>query len=83
MTDRKINGAVLQSGRLFKAGDEAELALVLPPFDVTRLIDKGVLSGDWSAPLLNDSTSGDLPSPVTHAAPPLSTPRKTNKRKKK
>lgn len=47
--NRKIEGAVVQFGRIYKAGDEAALALVLPQSDIDRLAAKGVLTGDWSS----------------------------------
>lgn len=78
MTDKQIHGAVLQSGRIYKAGDEAQLALVLPPIDVDRLVLAGVLMGDWSAPPLtewNDLMSGDSPPQETPDEPvPLPPP---------
>lgn len=46
-SNRTIVGSVIQSGRIYKAGDEAALAHVLPRKDTERLVAKGVLAGDW------------------------------------
>jgi hypothetical protein len=43
----KIEGAIIQSGRTYKAGDEDALAAVLSPENVQRLVRKGALSGNW------------------------------------
>ena len=73
MADKQIHGAVLQSGRIYVAGDEAALALVLPPRDVDRLLGRGVLSGDWSASLIHTSTDASNV-PETPAPPDVATP---------
>lgn len=43
----QIVGAVRHKGRLFTAGSEAELAKTLPRKDIDRLVEKGVLTGNW------------------------------------
>jgi hypothetical protein len=48
-TDRAITGAVIQSGRIYKAGDEDALALAMKGRSMDHLIEKGAISGDWSA----------------------------------
>lgn len=46
-TTPQIVGAVIESGRMYKAGDEAALAQVMRGKSVQHLIDNGTLSGDW------------------------------------
>ena len=48
-TSPQILGAVIESGRLYKAGDEAALAQVMRGKSVQHLLDNGTLSGDWGA----------------------------------
>lgn len=45
--NRKILGAVIQSGRIFKAGDEVAFAAAMKGRSVQHLIDNGTISGDW------------------------------------
>ena len=79
MADKQIHGAVLQSGRIYTAGDEAALALVLPPRDVDRLLGRGVLSGDWSASLIHTDASNvpETPAPLDDSTPPTLAPEPT------
>jgi hypothetical protein len=81
MTDpRTIVGSILQSGRIFKAGDEDALAKVLPAADSARLIAAGQLSGDWSA--ASSETPADQPSaeqPSTSRATRASTKKATKR----
>lgn len=53
-SERKIVGSVIQSGRIYKAGDEDALHAALPETDRHRLTASGQLTGDWS---------GDAPAP--------------------
>lgn len=46
---RRIVGGVNQGGRLYKAGDEEALAGVLTQKNIDRLVEKGVLAGNWSS----------------------------------
>jgi hypothetical protein len=45
---REIRGAVRLGGRIYTAGDEADLAEVLPAGSVARLKDAGVIRGTWA-----------------------------------
>lgn len=47
-SDRRIVGSVLQSGRIYRAGDEDALHAALPEADRDRLSAAGQLTGDWS-----------------------------------
>lgn len=44
---RKITGAILQGGRMYKAGDEEALAIALPKAQIVRLLAAKQLAGDW------------------------------------
>ena len=55
-TTPQIVGAVIESGRLYKAGDEADFATAMQGKSVAHLIEKGVIVGDWdTAPSASDA----------------------------
>ena len=62
MPERKIVGTIMQGGKFYRAGDEDALAEVmgkLPGKHMQRLIDKGVVEGDWE--LGSPADNGDPP----------------------
>lgn len=46
--NRSINGAVRVGTLVFKAGQEDELQEAASPSELKRLLDKGVISGDFA-----------------------------------
>ncbi len=71
-SDRMIVGAIITGGKIFKAGDEVAFAKRMKGRDLTALVEKGQLSGDWTAPAAKaDTPKGDAPkgdAPVTSTA---------------
>lgn len=59
---RKIEGSVLQGGRFYVAGDEAAFAEAMRGRSLAHLIERNVISGDWSDAVPEDA------SPVEAAA---------------
>jgi hypothetical protein len=72
----KIVGSILQSGRLYKAGEEDALAKVLPTADAARLVAAGQLSGDWSPAPGEPSAE---PAPEQPSTPRASTKKATKR----
>jgi len=59
---RRITGAIIQGGRIYKAGDEDALASVLSSENIQRLIDKGgELSGDWAVQPAKEEAPAEPP----------------------
>lgn len=45
---RRIDGAIIQGGRMYRAGDEDAFAKVVTDEGRKRLAGSGALSGDWA-----------------------------------
>lgn len=70
---RKIIGAIIQNGHIYKAGEEDALAGALSESDIHRLQSSGQLEGDWSVQASGASSASDeTDSDEEEGLPPLS-----------